>query len=119
MDSMWEAYEAGELHLYAEKLTASERLLLYALRKHQDGGAIARVLAGDLDRLGEARAKHPDFACGQWEAIGYLEAEMGETTQEVVKGREGWEARMDDELKDVRVVALRMSLREYERGEDA
>ena len=119
MDSMWEAYKSGELHLYGEKLTASERLLLYALRKHSDGGAIARVLAGDLLRLQEARAKHPDFACGQWEAIGYLEAEMGETTQEVVKGREGWEARMDDELKDVRVVALRMSLREYEHGEDA
>ena len=119
MDSMWEAYESGELHLYGEKLTASERLLLYALRKHQDGGAIARVLAGDLLRLQEARAKHPCFAVGQWEAIGYLEAEMGETTQEVVKGREGWEVRMDDELKDVRVVALRMSLREYEHGEDA
>jgi hypothetical protein len=116
---MWEAYESGELHLYGEKLTASERLLLYALRKHQDGGAIARVLAGDLLRLQEARAKHPGFACGQWEAIGYLEAEVGETTQEVVKGREGWEARMDDELKDVRVVALRMSLREYEHREDA
>ena len=99
MDSMWEAYEAGELHLYGEKLTASERLLLYALRRHQDGGAIARVLAGDLLRLQEARAKHVDFAFGQWEAI-------------------GWEARMDDELKDVRVVALRMSLREYEHGEE-
>ena len=93
--------------------------MLMALRQHQDGDAIAEVLAADLKRLGEARAKHPDFACGQWEAIGYLEAEMGETTQEVVKGREGWDTRMDDELKDVRVVALRMSLREYEHGEDA
>ena len=118
MDSLWEAYE-GDLHLYAEKLTASERLLLYALRKHSDGGAIARVLAGDLLRLQEARAKHVGFAFGQWEAIGYLEAEVGETTQEVVKARKGWEARMDEELKDVRVVALRMSLREYEHGEDA
>jgi hypothetical protein len=111
---MWEAFKSGELHLYGEKLTASERLLLYALRRHSDGGAIARVLAGDLLRLQEARAKHVDFAFGQWEAIGYLEAEVGETTQEVVKGHEGWEARMDDELKDVRVVALRISLREYE-----
>lgn len=100
-------------------VSACEYDLLKSLRQHEDGGAIAMVLAGDLDRLREARAKHPDFACGQWEAIGYLEAEMGETTQEVVKGREGWEARMDDELKDVRVVALRMSLREYEHGEDA
>ena len=99
-------------------VSACEYDLLKSLRQHEDGGAIAMVLAGDLDRLREARAKHPGFACGQWEAIGYLEAEMGETTQEVVKGREGWEARMDDELKDVRVVALRMSLREYEHGED-
>ena len=69
--------------------------------------------------LQSAAAQPRIFACGQWEAIGYLEAEVGETTQEVVKGRKGWEARMDDELKDVRVVALRMSLREYEHGEDA
>lgn len=100
-------------------VSACEYDLLKSLRQHEDGGAIAMVLAGDLDRLREARSKHPEFACGQWEAIGYLEAEMGETTQEVVKGREGWEARMDEELKDVRVVALRMSLREYEHGEDA
>lgn len=100
-------------------VTPDEQALLEALYLHEDGGAIARVLAGDLLRLAEARAKHPDFACGQWEAIGYLEAEAGETAQEVVKGREGWETRMDEELKDVRVVALRMSLREYEHGGDA
>lgn len=108
----------AELHLYNARLTESEFLLLMAIRRHRDGNAIARMLKGDLERLVDARLKHPDFACGQWEAIGYLEAEMGETTQEVVKGYEGWEARMDEELKDVRVVALRMSLREYEHGEE-
>lgn len=104
---------------YEETLTLPEKWVVEALREHKDGNDIAAVLLGDLVRLGEARAKHPGFACGQWEAIGYLEAEVGETTQEVVKGREGWESRMDEELKDVRVVALRMSLREYEHGEDA
>ena len=104
---------------YPALLTFDERLLVETLRVHADGDSIAHVLSGDLQRLAEARAKHPDFACGQWEAIGYLEAEAGETAQEVVKGREGWEARMDEELKDVRVVALRMSLREYDHGEDA
>ena len=112
-------FDRDKLRLNSAMLSDPEFRLLVALRMHRDGNAIARVLAGDLDRLGEARGKHPDFACGQWEAIGYLEAEMGETTQEVVKGREGWEARMDEELKDVRVVALRMSLREYEHEEDA
>ena len=104
---------------YEETLTLPEKWVVEALREHEDGNDIAAILLGDLMRLGEARAKHPDFACGQWEAIGYLEAEAGETAQEVVKGREGWESRMDEELKDVRVVALRMSLREYEHGEGA
>ena len=111
-------FDRDKLRLNSAMLSDPEFHLLVALRMHRDGNAIARVLAGDLDRLGEARGKHPAFACGQWEAIGYLEAEMGETTQEVVKGREGWEARMDEELKDVRVVALRMSLREYEHPEE-
>ena len=99
-------------------LTESEFRLLLALRRHWGHNRIARVLTGDLERLVDAKLAHPDFACGQWEAIGYLEAEVGEVTQEVVKGREGWEKRMDEELKDVRVVALRMSLREYEHPEE-
>ena len=117
MDSL--DFDRDNLRLNSAMLSDPEFRLLVALRMHKDGNAIARVLAGDLDRLGEARGKHPAFAFGQWEAIGFLEAEMGETTQEVVKGREGWEKRMDEELKDVRVVALRMSLREYEHQEDA
>ena len=109
----------GELRRYSDVLTESESRLLFSLRRHMDGNCIARVLAGDLDRLVAARDKHADFACGQYEALANLEAEAGEVTQEIVKGREGWESRMDEELKDVRVVALRMSLREYEHGEDA
>jgi hypothetical protein len=49
--------------------------------------------------------------------LGALSAEHGEVCQELEKHREGWEERMDSELQDVRVVALRMSLREF--GEDA
>ena len=109
----------GEMRRYPEALTESESRLLFSLRRHLDGNRIARVLAGDLDRLVAARDKHADFACGQYEALANLEAEAGEVTREVVKGREGWEKRMDEELKDVRVVALRMSLREYEHQEDA
>lgn len=117
MDSL--DFDRDKLRLNSAMLSDPEIRLLAALRMHRDGGAIARVLAGDLDRLGEARGKHPDFACGQYEALANLEAEAGEVTREVVKGREGWENRMDEELKDVRVVALRMSLREYEHEEDA
>ena len=118
IDKAWDWYKSGQLKLNATKLDDVESRLLLALRRHKDGDAIARVLTGDLDRLVDARLKHPDFAFGQWEAIGYLEAEVGESTREVVKGREGWEKRMDEELKDVRVVALRMSLREYEHPEE-
>ena len=95
-----------------------EKWLVEELRHLEDGNDIATVLLEDLKRLQEARAKHPGFACGQYEAIANLEAEAGEVTREVVKGREGWEARMDEELKDVRVVALRMSLREYDHPEE-
>lgn len=103
---------------YPGLMTQGEARLLDRLHLYDDGDAIAKVLLADLVRLEEARAKHPDFACGQYEALANLEAEAGEVTREVVKGREGWEGRMDEELKDVRVVALRMSLREYEHGEE-
>jgi hypothetical protein len=71
------------------------------------------MLAGDLDRLREARAKHPKVGENVYHALGALSAEHGEATQEIIKCKPGWEARMDSELQDVRVVALRMSLREY------
>jgi len=98
-------------------VSACEYDLLKSLRQHEDGGAIAMVLAGDLDRLAEARAKHPKVGENVYHALGALSAEHGEVCQELEKHREGWEERMDSELQDVRVVALRMSLREF--GEDA
>jgi hypothetical protein len=106
---------------YEEILTLPELWVVDALREHEDGNDIAAVLLGDLVRLGEARAKHPRVGENVYHALGALSAEHGEVCQELEKHREGWEARMDEELKDVRVVALRMSLREYEHGhgEDA
>lgn len=100
-------------------VTPDEQALLEALYLHEDGGAIARVLAGDLVRLAEAREKHPRVGENVYHALGALSAEHGEVCQELEKHREGWVTRMDSELQDVRVVALRMSLREYEHGEDA
>ena len=115
----WDWYKSGQLKLNAVKLDEVEFRLLLALRMHKDGDAIAWVLAGDLDRLREARAKHPKVGENVYHALGALSAEHGEVCQELEKHREGWEKRMDEELKDVRVVALRMSLREYEHEEDA
>ena len=101
-------------------VTAEEARLVIALHMFngEDGDRIAQVLAGDLDRLREARDKHPKVGENVYHALGALSAEHGEVCQELEKHREGWEARMDEELKDVRVVALRMSLREYEHPEE-
>jgi len=109
--------DLDELHLWTLKLTEREANLLFALRQHENGGAIAKVLTGDLQRLKEARAKHPRVGENVYHALGALSAEHGEVCQELEKHREGWEDRMDSELSDVRVVALRMSLREYEQGD--
>lgn len=102
---------------HPEVLSINERNLLLALFRHCDGDRIARLLAGDIDRLCEARAKHPKVGENVYHALGALSAEHGEVCQELEKHREGWEERMDSELQDVRVVALRMSLREF--GGDA
>jgi len=98
---------------YIFGVTQAEYDLLDALQTHPDYDAIAKVLAGDLRRLSEARVKHERVGENVFHALGALSAEHGEAVQEVVKQREGWQARMDSELQDVRVVALRMSLREY------
>ena len=111
-------FDRDKLRLNSAKLSDPEFRLLAALRMHRDGSAIAEVLAGDLDRLREARAKHPKVGENVYHALGALSAEHGEVCQELEKHREGWESRMDEELKDVRVVALRMSLREYEHPEE-
>ena len=104
---------------YLMLVSLEQQALVESLREHKDGDAIAMVLTGDLQRLKEARAKHPRVGENVYHALGALSAEHGEVCQELEKHRDGWEQRMDEELKDVRVVALRMSLREYEHGEDA
>ena len=118
MDKAWDWYASGQLKLNPAKLNEAEFRLLLALRRHKDGDEIARVLAGDLDRLVDARLKHPRVGENVYHALGALSAEHGEVCQELEKHRDGWEKRMDEELKDVRVVALRMSLREYEHPEE-
>lgn len=108
---LWNAYVySGEAELIET---------LHGLGDAEYGDRIARILASDIDRLVEAREKHPKVGENVYHALGALSAEHGEVCQELEKHREGWEERMDEELKDVRVVALRMSLREYEHGEDA
>ena len=118
MDKAWEWYASGQLKLNPAKLNEAEFRLLLALRRHKDSDEIARVLGWDLDRLVDARLKHPRVGENVYHALGALSAEHGEVCQELEKHREGWEKRMDEELKDVRVVALRMSLREYGQPED-
>ena len=51
---------------------------------------------------------HPVFAEGPYQALGYLEEELGEVAKEVMKKKDGWESRMNDELVDLVVVAIRM-----------
>ncbi len=98
-------------------LSEEEYALVCALEGHEDYNRIAKVLTADLERLTEARAKHPRVGENVYHALGALSAEHGEVCQELEKHRDGWEGRMDSELQDVRVVALRMSLREF--GGDA
>lgn len=70
-----------------------------------------------LDRIAEgyniARQRHPNFAIGVFHALGFLSEEHGEVVKEITKGKDGWEERMDNELIDLIVVALRMLNREY------
>lgn len=55
-------------------------------------------------RMVLAKKSHPGFACGQWEALGFLGEEYGEVSKEITKGKDGWEKRMDSELIDLIVV---------------
>ena len=75
-------------------VTPDEQALLEALYQHEDGGAIARVLAGILDRLREARAKHGRFAEQVYHALSFLSEEHGEVVREITKSKDGWESRM-------------------------
>ena len=104
---------------HPDVLSTNERKLLLALLKHHDGNRIARVLVGILGRLADARAKHERFAENVFHALGFFSEEHGESVREATKQAEGWEKRMDSELMDTIVVAMRILLREYEHGEDA
>ena len=66
------------------------------------------------ERLEHARSLHPRFAENVFHALGYLSEEHGEAVREATKQLGGWEDRMDSELLDLLVVAIRIILREYE-----
>jgi len=66
------------------------------------------------ERLERARSLHPRFAENVFHALGYLSEEHGEAVREATKQLGGWEDRMDSELLDLLVVAIRIILREYE-----
>lgn len=69
------------------------------------------------ERLQRARVLHSRFAENVFHALGYLSEEHGEAVREATKQLGGWEDRMDSELLDLVVVAIRIILREYEHGE--
>ena len=66
------------------------------------------------ERLERARSLHPRFAENVFHALGYLSEEHGEAVREATKQLVGWEDRMDSELLDLIIVAIRIILREYE-----
>lgn len=69
------------------------------------------------ERLERARCLHPRFAENTYHALGFLSEEHGEAIREATKGMPDWESRMDSELLDLIVVAIRIILREYEHEE--
>lgn len=69
------------------------------------------------ERLERARCLHPRFAENVFHGVSFFEAEVGEAVQEVVKQRPNWDERMDNELIDAIVVAIRLILREYVHSE--
>jgi len=105
--------------LFLQELPFMQLHMVNELQKHEDSGRIAVVFAEVCSRLEEARAKHPRFAEQVYHALSFLSEEHGEVVREITKGKDGWEDRMDSELLDLIVVAVRMLLREYQHGEDA
>lgn len=69
------------------------------------------------ERLDRARCLHSRFAENVFHALGYLSEEHGEAVREATKQMPDWESRMDSELLDLIVVAIRIILREYEHEE--
>ena len=100
-------------------VTPDEQALLEALYQHEDGGGLAKLLAGILDRLHRARKLHPRYAENVWHGWGFVGEEFGEANKELTKAKEGWLDRAEEEMADLVVVTLRMMLREYQHGEDA
>ena len=77
-------------------------------------GSLMEIFDRVSRTLIKAEKKHPTFAEGQYEALGFLGEEYGEVTKEITKGKDGWEKRMDSELYDLIAVAIRMLRREYQ-----
>lgn len=66
------------------------------------------------ERLQLAREKHPNVVGENlYHALSFLSEEHGEAIREATKAAPGWDARMDSELLDLIVVAVRIILREY------
>lgn len=80
-------------------------------KKIKDAEILNAIKAG----LVRGESLHPDFAEGQYQALSYLEEELGEVAREVTKGKPGWEKRMEAELIDLIVVAWRMLRGEWKQ----
>ena len=73
-----------------------------------------RALLRDfLVRLREAEAKHPVFAEGPWQGLGFLQEEVGELVRATTHN-EG-EERMYDEALDVLCTAFRFARKDWKR----
>lgn len=70
-----------------------------------------------FQRLQEAEGKHPYFAEGIYQALGFLSEEHGEVAKEITKQLEGWSERVEHELLDLMVVAFRILRKDYEHDE--
>jgi len=100
-----------------EGLSRPEEALLAALRSIPDGPRVAAEFGRLAAALARARSLHPRFAEQEFHALGCLSEEHGEAVKEVTKQKPGWQDRMDAELRDLVVVALRMIFREYRHPE--
>lgn len=87
---------------FGEKLAEHDRLdvLLQFIRK----------------QMSRAKVVHPNFAESAQGGFLALSEEFGEVAKEISKQNEKWEERMDEELIDLIVVALRILNRDYENG---
>lgn len=66
-------------------------------------------------RLAVAEQKHPNFAEGKYQALGYLGEEYGETARAITKNED--EMRLYDELFDLLIVTWRFLRGDHERRE--